>query len=187
MFPGNSLSLSSQSFFVRSLSVLIQLTILLFDRRNSIFYAVCAYYLSSSLYLKKNFLEIAHLVEWVLKVRGWIRFSGSGPVLVPISVGMAGGALFELWVIVAGFSLCAAGVTQKTPRNGLFLPFMALYSPWHSSCQLKSHKTQMFLGVPSEGDKQKQQNKISSLCRCFRRLFFLPFIFHTSNINHHCF
>lgn len=46
--------------------------------------------------LKKNFVKIADLVEWVLKVRGWIRFSGSGPVLVPVNIGMAGGALFEL-------------------------------------------------------------------------------------------
>lgn len=55
-----------------------------------------------------------------------------GLVLVPVRVGMEGDLFLsceDLACVLVGFNLWGADVMQKTPRNSLFLSFMALYWP----------------------------------------------------------
>lgn len=121
------------------------------------------------------------------KVKEWIRFSGSGPGSLA-SQGWNCRRLSLSYESLLRFSLCAAGVMQKTLRKGSFLPLNGPMFPLDTAPINFESKNTSVSQVSSEGNKQKQKQK-QKLAVCagvFGTFSFQLFIFHTSYTNHHC-
>ena len=166
----NSLFLSSQWFFIRSRTVLIQWQFCCLTEA-SLYFVLIIYHLHYT--LNFFFLEIILLSReknlWVLKLMKWIRFSVSGPGSCASQSWNGRGPFF--WAV----RICAVQMWCRRPREIVyFCPLWLILLPDTAPVNLEPKNTSV-LNVPSEGDKQKQ-SKVSSLCWCFWSLSFSPFI-----------
>ena len=126
--------------------------------------------------------------QWVVKIREWIRFSLSGPG--PLAIQGWNCRRCCLWAVITVVAHNVLPVCCRRPQEmAHFSPFMMLYSPQHSFCQLRVKNHKCFLMSVQKGTNKQTNKKPPKPAVCagvFWAFSFHP-VFHTSVINHHCF